>query len=134
MTAWNPTVAEMRKYVGYSVRTSTADRPQKIYTIDGNVYRGLFHVQRIPSQKVFRVVFPANLTARERRIAEAYAARLPAGEWARFPDVWYRERWPSGRYFYAQTRVMEAPDPFAQLELEMLIDLEQAAFTATEVK
>ena len=134
MTAWQPTAAEKRKYAEYDVRTSTIDRPQKVYIIDGTVFRGLFHVQRIPSQKVFRVVFPANLTARELRIAEADAARLPAGEWARFPDVWYRRRWPSGRYFFAQTRVMAAPDPFAQLELEMLIDLEQCAAITTEVK
>ena len=133
MTAWKPTVTEQRQYADYSVTTRTSEETQKTYVIDGVVHRGLFHAQRIPLQKVFRVYFPANLTPRERRMAEADAVRLPRGYWAMFRDVWYRKRWPSGRYYFAQTRTYAAPDPFAQLELEMLIDLEQPASIATEV-
>jgi len=132
MTVWQPTAAERRQYADYSVTARTADHPQKTYVIDGVVHRGLFHVQRIPSRRVFRVTFPANLTPRERRMAEADAARLPLGYWAEFRDVWYRKRWPSGRYYFAQMRCYAAPDPFAQLELEMLIDFEQSS-TDTEV-
>ena len=132
MSAWKPTPAQQRQFADYSVTTRTADHPQKTYVIDGVVHRGLFHVQRIPSQRVFLVSFPANLTPRERRMAEAEAVRLPYGYWAEFRDVWYRKRWPSGRYYFAQTRCYAAPDPFAQVELEMLIDLEQAS-TDTEV-
>ena len=127
MTAWKPTAAEQRQYADYSVTTRTAEHLQKTYVIDGVVHRGLFHVQRIPSQRTFQVSFPANLTPRERRMAEAEAARLPHGYWAEFRDVWYRKPWPSGRYYFAQTRTYAAPDPFAQLELEMLIDLERPA-------
>ena len=133
MTAWKPTAAEQRQYADYSMTMRTAEHPQKTYVIDGVVHRGLFHVQRIPSQRIFRVSFPGNLTPRERHTAEVVAARLPHGYWAEFRDVWYRKRWPSGRYYFAQTQTYAAPDPFAQLELEMLIDLEEASSEATKV-
>jgi len=133
VTGWRPSAAECRQYADYALDERTHILNQKTYDIGGVVHRSLFFVQRIPSQKVFRVYYMANLTPRERRQAEAAAALLPRGYWAEFRDIWYRKRWPSGRVYFAQTITYAAPDPFAQLELEMLIDLERSQQSSTEV-
>lgn len=133
MTGWKPSAAERRQYANYALDERTHTLEQKTYDIGGRMHRGLFYVQRIPSLKVFRIYYMANLTPGERRRAEAEAALLPQGYWAQFRDVWERRRWPSGRIYSSQMHCYAAPDPFAQLELELLIDLDRSQQTTTEV-
>ncbi|WP_159573054.1 hypothetical protein [Curtobacterium sp. 18060] len=122
MSAWAPTPAERRKYRDYTVEFRRAEhRHVHITTVDGHVGRAVALYYRIPSLKKFVVYDYPGTSDRERRQIEQWGLALPSGEWARFADVWER-RQILGRVVFTQQIVTFADDPFAQLELELMID------------
>lgn len=125
MGAFLPTPAQRKKYADYAVeyRPAKSNRAHASVDENGNVIRWLFQIHRIPSEKLFVVfIYDGATPAEVERISHDCAA-LPYGEWARFPDRWWRSQYRrTARVFYRQTRGIRADDPFTQLELEMLID------------
>lgn len=125
MPAFIPTASERKKYADYSVQYREAKANSAHAGIDenGSVVRWLFQIHRIPAEKLFVVFIYKGATPAEVEQITRDCEALPRGEWARFPDRWWRSHYrSSGRVFYRQTRGIHATDPFAQLELEMMID------------
>ncbi|MGG7307545.1 hypothetical protein ACQXVK_10175 [Curtobacterium sp. AB451] len=91
--------------------------------VNGTVIRWTHQVHRIPTERMFVVWVYQGATDREIEDIRRACALLPVGEWARFPDHWRRSAYRrTGRCFYRQNRGVIADDPFAQLELEFMID------------
>jgi hypothetical protein len=125
MSGFFPTAEQRRKYRDYDVVVRDAQTNSVYVGVeDGQVIRWTHQVYRYADSRTFVVYVYAGVTDKERASIEAEAAALPAGEWARFPDqFWFRRKHStSGRIFFRQTRGDRAPDPFAQLELELMID------------
>jgi hypothetical protein len=119
---FTPNEDEYRKYVGYTVEIREAKTLKVYVTVQDAVVNRWTHViRRVPSDKKFIVYLLIGASERERRAAVALSQRLPRGDWAAFPE-WFRRRAKNGQVFYQQTRGVRAPDPFAQLELELMID------------
>ncbi|QKS17288.1 hypothetical protein HUN59_14690 [Curtobacterium sp. Csp2] len=126
--SFQPTRAERQKYADYEVVVKDAKTHKVHVTVeDGVVIRWTCEIHRYPSSKHFVVFVYPGVTDKERASIERLAANLPRGEWARVPDAWFRRKHrTTGRIFYWQKRGSEAPDPFAQLELELMIDADQS--------
>ncbi|WP_416394194.1 MULTISPECIES: hypothetical protein [unclassified Curtobacterium] len=125
MAAFAPTAQQRRKYADHGVRFRDAKANSARVGVDenGDVIRWLFQIHRVPSEKLFIVFIYQGATAAEVEQIERDCAALPNGEWARFPERWWRSHYrSSSRVFYRQTRGLRASDPLAQLELEMMID------------
>ncbi|MCS5487397.1 hypothetical protein NY588_09685 [Curtobacterium flaccumfaciens pv. beticola] len=121
--SFQPTPEERRKYSDYDVEIRDAQNNHvRIAVEDGEVIRFYARAHRIPSLKKFIVFVYLGATEQDRRRAERWAADLPAGGWAQFPLCWFKRRRPDGSYLWKQETGVVAPDPFAQLELEMMID------------
>ncbi|PCN48001.1 hypothetical protein Csp2054_09005 [Curtobacterium sp. 'Ferrero'] len=122
MSAWEPTPAERRKYAGYEVEFREARaHAVRITEVDGQVGRAVTLYYRIPSLRKFVVYYYADTSARERRLITSWGRALPSGGWARHADRWRRRR-IAGRSVHVQEIAVLAEDPFAQLELELMID------------
>ena len=121
---WQPTAAERRKYADYTTEiVADSDYPCFIEVQAGMVVRFSGMYSRIPSRKVFRLRMKYDATEKERAIAKRVLELMPAGEWARIPDLWEKRRYGSdGRWCFSQTRGSFVDDPLVQLELEMMID------------
>lgn len=125
MVPFIPSATERKKYADYTVqyRDAKANSAHPGVDENGDVIRWLFQIHRVPSEKVFVVFIYQGATTAEVEQIERDCAALPNGEWSRFPDRWHRSNYrSSSRVFYRQTRGFRAPDPLAQLELEMMID------------
>lgn len=125
MPTFTPTAAERKKYADYDVVVKEAKTNSVHVTVeDGQVIRWTHQVYRYADSRTFVVYLFAGITDKERARVQSEAASLPDGEWARFPThTWFRRKHRStGRIFFRQTRGEHAPDPFAQLELELMID------------
>ena len=122
MSAWEPTRAERRKFRGYEVEFREAEaHGVRITAVHGHVGRAVTLYYRIPSLRKFIVYYYAGTTPRERRLITALGRELPAGGWARHIDRW-RHRRICDRSVFVQEIALLADDPFAQLELELMID------------
>ncbi|RPE75626.1 hypothetical protein EDF28_3571 [Curtobacterium sp. PhB137] len=122
MKAWEPTPSERRKFQGYGVEFREAEaHGVRITEVDGHVGRAVTLYYRIPSLRKFVVYYYAGTTVQERRLITAWGRALPAGGWARHIDRW-RRRHICGRAVFVQEIALLADDPFAQLELELMID------------
>lgn len=119
-----PTAAQRRKYADYDVVVKDAKTHRVHVSVDdGAVVRWTCEIHRYPDRRTFVVFVYPGVTDEERTSIEALAAALPRGWWARMPDHWFRRRHrTTGRIFFWQKRGDRAPDPFAQLELELMID------------
>jgi len=123
MAAFVPTAAERQKYADYEVEIRPAQANHvRVRVENGEVVRFFTRAHRVPSLKKFIVFTYIGATADDVRRTEQWARSLPAGGWARFPDLWFRKRSKSGTWFWKQEYGHIAPDPLVQLELEMLID------------
>jgi ABC-type amino acid transport substrate-binding protein len=123
MAGFEPTAAERQKYSDYDVEIRDAKNNRVAVRVDnGEVIRFYARAHRIPSLKKFVVFVYIGATDEDRQRAERWAATLPAGGWAQFPHAWFKKRSTSGTWFWKQEWGHIAPDPFLQLELELLID------------
>jgi len=122
MSAWEPMPVERRLFAGYSVDFREAEtHGVRITDVDGRVGRAVTLYYRIPSMNKFVVYYYAGTSPRERRLITALGRELPTGGWARHADRWRRRR-IAGRTVFVQEIALLADDPFAQLELELMID------------
>lgn len=124
MSAQKPTSAERRKYIDYDVVVRDAKEHRVHVAVDnGEVVRWTCEIHRYPARKTFVVFVYPGVTVEERQSIERLAVALPRGGWAIHRDLWFRRKNRiNGRIFYWQKRGDSAPDPFAQLELELMID------------
>jgi hypothetical protein len=124
MAAFIPTAAQRAKYADYDVVVKDAKTHRVHVAVeDGVVVRWVNEIHRYPDVKTFVVFIYPGVTPEERASIERSAQRLPLGGWALHPDLWFRRKHrTSGRIFFWQKRGGDAPDPFAQLELELMID------------
>lgn len=122
MSAWEPSPAERRKFRGYEVEFREAEaHGVRITDVDGHVGRAVTLYYRVPSLRKFVVYYYAGTSPRERRLITALGRELPNGGWARHSDRW-RLRRIAGRSVFVQEIALLADDPFAQVELELMID------------
>jgi len=135
MNRFSPTPGQRRRYSDYDTEVRESSGNRVVYRdINGVLHRFHVAIARIPSTKRFVIYNLIGCTEEERAYAQFLARTLPHGEWARFPDYWFKRRRVTGPgYKFTQQRGERVADPFVQLELEMLIDLEQAAGITTEV-
>lgn len=123
MAGFMPAAAERKKYSDYDVEIRDAKNNRVAVRVDnGEVVRFYARAHRIPSLKKFVVHVYIGATDEDRRRAELWAATLPTGGWAQFPDLWFKKQSATGTWFFKQEWGSAAPDPFAQLELELMID------------
>lgn len=124
MSAWEPTPAERRKYRDYTVEfTEARSASVRSEVRDGNVLRFICRVRRFPSDKKFAVIIYNGVSETERARIEAWGRELPRGGWAMHPHLWFRHTARASRkVYFVQEMGYPAPDPFAQLELELMID------------
>lgn len=121
--SFQPTPEERRKYADYDVVIKDAEQtPVHVDVIDGQVIRMLCLIRRWPRPRRFQVIVFQGVSERERALVERWARELPQGGWAQFPDLWFRHRNGNGYVYFSQSQGVRAPDPFAQLELELMID------------
>lgn len=120
---FEPTPDQRRKYSGYDVEIREARRSKVRVFVDseGIVMRVHTVVKRIPSEKKFVVLHLIGRTDDERVFGERYGDALTRGHWARY-GKWLKRRRPEGTYYFEQMVGVPAPDPFMQLELELMID------------
>jgi hypothetical protein len=124
MSAFVPTAEQRRKYRDYDVVVKDAKNHRVHVTVDdGEVVRWTCEIHRYADSKTFLVFIYPGVTDKERADIEAIAEELPRGGWARMPDRWFRRKHrASSRIYFWQKRGNTAPDPLAQLELELMID------------
>jgi hypothetical protein len=120
---FTPTPEQRRKYADYEVeiRPATVNHV-RISVIDGQVCRMYTRFHRVPSRKKFIVFAYIGCTPRDLAFVQAWARDLPLGSWAEFEDRWFRRKSATGHWYWMQEIGNLAPDPFAQLELELMID------------
>lgn len=125
MNRWQPTPEQRRKYADYDVVVKDAKTHRVHVTVeDGVVIRWVFEIHRYADSKTFVVFVYPGVTPEERAAIEGAAQQLPRGGWALHADLWFRRKHlTSGRIFFWQKRGGPAPDPFAQLELELMVDM-----------
>lgn len=116
--------ADMVRYADHTVTFRQAQiNNVHVSVVNGVVTRWTHQIHRIPEDRLFVVWIYQGATDREIEAIRQTCALLPVGEWARFPDQWRRSEYRrTGRCFYRQNRGVIADDPFAQLELEFMID------------
>lgn len=126
MPAFIPTPEQRKQYADHTIELRESTQNTAHATVSGDhVVRWTYQVHRIPSERLFVVWVYQGATPKEVESIIRTAEALPRGEWARFPDHWFPGQYTrSGRKYHKQTRGLVADDPFAQLELEMLIDAE----------
>lgn len=126
MPAFTPTAEQRKRYADHAVELRESVHNTAHATVsDGQVIRWVFQVHRIPSERLFVIWVYQGTTPDEVDRIIRLAETFPRGEWARYPDHWFAGEYKrSGRKYHKQTRGLVADDPFAQLELEMLIDAE----------
>jgi len=136
MSRFSPTLEQRRRYSDYDTEVRQSSGNRVFYSdVDGVLHRFHVTIARIPSTKRFVIYTLIGCTEEEREYAQFLARTLPHGEWARFPDFWFKRRRVAGPgYKFTQRRGERVADPLMQLELEMLIDLEQPADITTEAK
>jgi hypothetical protein len=112
------------KYRDYNVEILELDHHTHVGNdSQGRLMKFTVAIHRIPSLKVFRCRIYQGLTAGERAATEHWCRSLPAGEWARFPDLWKRAKGSSGRIFFRQHRGIPVDVDWIELELQMMIDI-----------
>lgn len=118
-----PTDAERKKYASYAVEIRPArNNHVRVALIDGEVVRLCTRVHRVPSLKKFVVYVYAGADTSDIAFIEKWARCLPKGGWAQFASQWWRRKSSNGYWNYVLEVGRVAPDPFAQLELELMID------------
>lgn len=124
MSAWEPTPAERRKYRDYTVEFVEAQSASvRSEVLNGNVLRFICRVRRFPSDKRFVVIVYKGVSDSERARIERWGNDMPLGGWAMHPHLWFRHTGKtSKKVYFVQEVGYPAPDPFAQLELELMID------------
>jgi hypothetical protein len=123
MSAFTPTTAERKKYADYDVEIRPARNNQvRVDVMDGEVIRVCTRAHRVPALKKFVVYVYIGADAADVTFIEKWSRSLPRGGWAKFADHWRRRKSKNGRWKYVLEVGRVAPDPFAQLELEMMID------------
>ncbi|MBO9043492.1 hypothetical protein [Curtobacterium flaccumfaciens] len=124
MSAWEPTPAERRKYRDYTVEfVESQSSSVRSEVLDGNVLRFICRVRRFPSDKKFVVIVYKGVSDSERARIELWGNGMPLGGWAMHPTLWFRHTGKtSKKVYFVQECGYPAPDPFAQLELELMID------------
>lgn len=121
--SFEPTPQQRRKYSDYDVEIKDAARATAHPEVaDGVVIRMLCLIRRWPRSRKFQVIVYRGVSPRERALVERWAAGLPLGGWAQFPDLWFRHRNASGRVYFSQAQGLRVDDPLVQLELELMID------------
>jgi len=123
MPAFTPTAAERAKYADYDVEIRPARNNRvRCKVIDGEVVRLNTRAHRVPALKKFIVYTYIGCDQEDVAFIERWARNLPRGGWAQFPDQWFRRKSNKGNWYWSQEVGRVAPDPFAQLELELMID------------
>lgn len=120
---FQPTAAQRRQYSDYDVEIRPArNNHVRVAVIDGEVVRLCTRAHRVPALKKFVVYVYIGADASDVAFIEKWARCLPRGGWAQFADQWRRRKSQNGRWNYVLEVGRVAPDPFAQLELELMID------------
>lgn len=123
MSTFTPTAAERKKYAGYDVELRPARKNRvRAAVIDGEVVRLCTRAHRVPALQKFIVYVYIGADQGDIDFIGRWARDLPRGGWAQFPDLWWRRKSNSGSWYWSQEIGRFAPDPFAQLELELMID------------
>ncbi|MEG8035051.1 hypothetical protein QP157_06855 [Sphingomonas sp. LR61] len=118
-----PTAAERKKYADYDVEIRPAQANSVKVRVDNDeVVRFYARAHRVPSLNKFIVFTYIGSTEGDLRRTERWAKSLPAGYWAQFPNLWFKRQSAKGTWYWMQEVGTVAPDPFAQLELELMID------------
>lgn len=123
MAGFEPTAAERKKYADYDVEIRPARKNRvRVAVIDDEVVRLCTRAHRVPAMKKFVVYVYIGADVSDVAFIEKWARNLPRGGWAQFADQWWRRKSQNGHWNYVLEVGRVAPDPFAQLELELMID------------
>jgi hypothetical protein len=113
-----------RAYSGYSIEVSPIDSATRTHyaeAANGRLTRFTHRILRIPSQRRFVVRHFHDATPSDR--AHTMKALFLTGElFYEYRHIARRYRRPDGTYGYQLIAGPMPDDPFAQLELEMIID------------
>lgn len=123
------TPAAARRYADYTtVVAEDTDYGSVIDQLDDGTWAKFYYrIFRVPSSKEFTLRMCRDATPREREHAARVLESMPSGGWSKFrPEVWFKRRSPKGYFHWHVFGGEPLEDPLVQLELELMIDLEEA--------